>query len=118
MRLPEGFLVMRRAVILGLLCSLALLIPTRVLAQSGTWSNIYSPIGADQPPEPCDPDAVDPEEPDEPGNAIPCAPAVGVFGSWAAPVGAQTPLVLMDGSVFVHQARSLNWWKLYPDSNG
>ena len=108
---------MKRSCLIIAILTVGLAFSSRTAAaQSGSWANMVSPIGADQPPEPCDPEAPGEEE-DEPA-AIPCAPAVGVFGGWAAPAGAQTPLVLMDGSVFVHQARSLNWWKLTPDSNG
>jgi|SRR5207249_2520345 len=36
----------------------------------------------------------------------------------AAPARMQTPLLLMDGSVFGHQYQSLNWWRLTPDASG
>jgi len=42
-------------------------------------------------------------------------------GTWqimTAPFRAQTPLLLMDGSVFVHEARSLRWWRLTADASG
>src|SRR5438093_7458623 len=42
-------------------------------------------------------------------------------GAWnviTAPFRAQTPLLLTDGSVFVHEFASLNWWRLRPDASG
>jgi hypothetical protein len=42
-------------------------------------------------------------------------------GTWSvmtAPFRAQTPLLLTDGSVFVHEFASLNWWRLQPDATG
>ena len=42
-------------------------------------------------------------------------------GTWnviTAPFRAQTPLLLTDGSVFVHEFASLNWWRLRPDASG
>src|SRR5205809_228685 len=48
-------------------------------------------------------------------------PAAAQSGTWrvmTAPFRAQTPLLLTDGSVFVHEFASLNWWRLQPDDAG
>ena len=50
----------------------------------------------------------------------PCE-AAAQSGTWnvlTAPFRAQTPLLLTDGSVFVHEFASLNWWRLQPDASG